>query len=60
MDKDPNDAPLVCATVGVCVGLIAFCIRPDQGVMILGIVSPLVALCGTAWQASRGQPKPEA
>jgi hypothetical protein len=50
-----NIAPLVCATVGVCAGLLAFAFRPTEGPMILAIVSPLVALCGTAWQANRSQ-----
>lgn len=57
MDKS-NLGALICATVGTCAGLGAFCVRPDQGPMILGIVSPLVALCGAAWQASRAVPKP--
>lgn len=50
-----NIAPLVCGTVATCAGLVAFCVRPDQGPMVLAIVSPAVSMCAAAWQASRSQ-----
>jgi hypothetical protein len=55
---DKNIAALICASVVTCVGLVAFCIRPTEGPVILGVVSPLVTLCGTAWQANRSQKQP--